>query len=222
VERDSIDRIRSATFPLGRRGYEKREVDRFLNQLADWLETGGGDQARTELVRRDLEEIGRKTGAILTAAHDAGEELRSEATEEATQTIADGQAEAKRIRAAADSYSKETRSAADQYARKVRSESDEYSRESREEADDYSAETRAEAERDAAQIVASAQADAKRIVDDANRRRRDIETVIADLDQRRDAAVGELERLSSALIGAATQHRGEGTATETKAEVANS
>jgi len=46
VDRDSIDRIRSATFPVGRRGYEKREVDRFLNKLADWLETGGGDQTR--------------------------------------------------------------------------------------------------------------------------------------------------------------------------------
>ena len=54
MDRDSIDRIRSATFPVGRRGYEKREVDRFLNKLADWLETGGGDQTRAELVRREL------------------------------------------------------------------------------------------------------------------------------------------------------------------------
>ena len=37
MDRDSIGRIRSATFPVGRRGYEKREVDRFLNKLADWL-----------------------------------------------------------------------------------------------------------------------------------------------------------------------------------------
>ena len=26
MDRDSIDRIRSATFPVGRRGYEKREA----------------------------------------------------------------------------------------------------------------------------------------------------------------------------------------------------
>ena len=71
MDRDSIDRIRSATFPVGRRGYEKREVDRFLNKLADWLETGGGDQTRAELVRRDLERIGEQTGRIITDAHDA-------------------------------------------------------------------------------------------------------------------------------------------------------
>jgi DivIVA domain-containing protein len=108
VDQDSIDRIRSATFPVGRRGYEKREVDRFLNRLADWLETDGGDQTRAELVRRELERIGEQTGRVLTDAHDAGEQLRAEAEREAkrivedaeaqgAQTIAEARAEAKRI-----------------------------------------------------------------------------------------------------------------------------
>jgi DivIVA domain-containing protein len=108
VDRDSIDRIRSATFPVARRGYEKREVDRFLNRLAEWLETGGGDQARAELVRRELERIGQQTGKILTDAHDLGEQLYAEAEREAqrivqeaqgraAQTIAEAKAEAKRI-----------------------------------------------------------------------------------------------------------------------------
>ena len=108
MDQDSIDRIRSATFPVGRRGYEKREVDRFLNRLADWLETGGGDQSRAELVRRDLERIGEQTGRILTDAHDVGEQLRADAEREAqalledaeahvAETIAKARAEAKRI-----------------------------------------------------------------------------------------------------------------------------
>jgi DivIVA domain-containing protein len=108
VDPDSIDRIRSATFPVGRRGYEKREVDRFLNKLAEWLETGGGDQTRAELLRRDLERIGQQTGRILTDAHDVAEQLRSEAEREArrivedaqertAQTIEEARAEAKRI-----------------------------------------------------------------------------------------------------------------------------
>jgi DivIVA domain-containing protein len=113
VDRDSIDRIRSATFPIGRRGYEKREVDRFLNRLADWLETGGGDQSRAELLRRDLERIGQQTGRILTDAHDVAEQLRSEAEREAHRVIEEAQehaahvieqakAEAKRILDEAD------------------------------------------------------------------------------------------------------------------------
>jgi DivIVA domain-containing protein len=97
VDPDSIDRIRSATFPIGRRGYEKREVDRFLNKLADWLETGGGDQTRAELVRRELERIGQQTGRILTDAHDAGEQLKAEAEREAVRIVEEARAEAKRI-----------------------------------------------------------------------------------------------------------------------------
>ena len=87
MDRDSIDRIRSATFPVGRRGYEKREVDRFLNKLADWLETGGGDQTRGELLRRDLERVGQQTGKILTDAHDVSEQLRAEAEAEARRVV---------------------------------------------------------------------------------------------------------------------------------------
>ncbi len=83
MDRDSIDRIRSATFPVGRRGYEKREVDRFLNKLADWLETGGGNQTRSELLRRDLERVGQQTGKILTDAHDVAEQVKAEAEREA-------------------------------------------------------------------------------------------------------------------------------------------
>jgi DivIVA domain-containing protein len=97
VDRDSIDRIRSATFPIGRRGYEKREVDRFLNKLAEWLETGGGDQTRAELLRRDLERIGEQTGKILTDAHDVGEQLVAEAEREGQRIVEEARAEAKRI-----------------------------------------------------------------------------------------------------------------------------
>jgi len=32
VDRDSIDRIRSATFPVGRRGYDKREAHRIIEE----------------------------------------------------------------------------------------------------------------------------------------------------------------------------------------------
>ena len=40
MDQESLDRIRSATFNLARRGYDKREVDTYLSRLADWLENG--------------------------------------------------------------------------------------------------------------------------------------------------------------------------------------
>ena len=97
MDRDSIDRIRSATFPVARRGYEKREVDRFLSKLADWLETGGGDQSRAEIVRRDLERVGEHTARILVDAHEAGEQVMAEARQEAEAVVAHAREQAARI-----------------------------------------------------------------------------------------------------------------------------
>jgi DivIVA domain-containing protein len=181
VDRDSIDRIRSATFPVGRRGYEKREVDRFLNRLADWLETGGADQTRAELVRRELERVGEQTGKILTDAHDAGEQVRADAEREAQRVAEEASARAEQTRAAADEHAAETRATA--------------------------AQIRSVADREAEETVAKARAEAKQLVDEANQRRRDVEAVISDLEARRDTVVADMQRLSSELAGTATEHR---------------
>jgi len=146
MARDSIDRIRGATFPLARRGYEKREVDRFLDEIADWLESGGGDQARTELVRRDLQRIGQQTAKVLTDAHDAGERIKAEAADNAQKSASATAAEAKRLREEANRYASEARAAADSDAKQVRAEADGYSQEVRAEVDAYSTQVRTEAD----------------------------------------------------------------------------
>jgi DivIVA domain-containing protein len=108
MQQDSIERIRSATFSIARKGYEKREVERFLGKVADWLEAGGGDQARSDLVKRELERVGEKTASILASAEDSAAEIRAEAEQEAEDArgradedarrrIAEAQAKAKRI-----------------------------------------------------------------------------------------------------------------------------
>ena len=224
MDRDSIDRIRSATFPVGRRGYEKREVDRFLNKLADWLETGGGDQTRAELLRRDLERVGQQTGKILTDAHDVSEQLRAEAearhagwsTRQRRRPIRRGRRRTstrpRLARAACGRH--RARGAgphgggrllghdpqgADSYARKVR-----------EEVDAAAAEIRRRADNDAEKTIAKARAEAQRILDEASQRRADMEAVISDLKERRDAVVADMQRLSSELAGTATEHRAPG------------
>src|SRR5581483_6791560 len=57
VDETSLDRIRNATFPTARRGYDKQEVEKFLGRLADWLETGAGDETRSDTVKRELEKV---------------------------------------------------------------------------------------------------------------------------------------------------------------------
>jgi DivIVA domain-containing protein len=196
VDQTSLDRIRNATFPSTRRGYDKHEVEKFLARLADWLETGAGDESRSDVVKRELEKVGERTGAILAQAEESAQQIRAEAEEEARGTVNTANMEATETRAGADQYAAETRSSADAYARQVR-----------QEADEGVAAGRAQAEREARETIEAAQAQARRIVEDGTQRREDIEAVIADLARRRDDVLADTEELASKLTAAVSQHR---------------
>jgi DivIVA domain-containing protein len=196
VDQTSLDRIRNATFPAARRGYDKHEVEKFLARLADWLETGGGDESRSDTVKRELERVGQRTGAILAQAEESAQQIRSEAEDEARGTINSANAEAEEARTEADTYSQETRSAADAYGE-----------DSRRNADENAAAIRADAEEGARETIASAQAQASRIVDEGTRRREDIEAVIGDLVRRRDDVLTDAEALAGRLEEAVREHR---------------
>jgi DivIVA domain-containing protein len=196
VDQTSLDRIRNATFPTARRGYDKQEVEKFLARLADWLETGAGDESRSDTVKRELERVGQRTGAILAQAEESAQQIRGEAEEEARQTITNATAQAEQTREEADAYSGETRGSADAYAQQTR-----------QSADQDAAATRQKAEDEARQTIEAAQAKARRIVDEGTQRREDIEAVIADLVRRRDDVLSDTEELSAKLTGAVSDHR---------------
>jgi DivIVA domain-containing protein len=191
---EPIERIRSATFTVARRGYDTREVDNYLSKLADWLEGGGADQVHSDTIRHELERIGQKTAKVLTAAQEAADSLRDEAEREARQITEDVRAHVQSTRAAADQHTKKVRDEADGYAKRVRDEADGYAKRVRDEADE-----------DAAQTIKEAETKAIKMVEEGSKRRREIEKVIADLQTRRDAVVSGLEKLSSQLAGAASQ-----------------
>jgi len=119
VDQTSLDRIRNATFPSARRGYDKHEVEKFLARLADWLETGGGDESRSDAVKKELEKVGQRTGAILAQAEESAQQIRAEAEEEARGTVNTANLEATETRGEADTYSTETRTSAERQAREV-------------------------------------------------------------------------------------------------------
>lgn len=198
VDQTSLDRIRNATFPSARRGYDKQEVEKFLARLADWLETGAGDESRSDTVKRELERVGERTGAILAQAEESAQQIRSEAEVLAREAVEEGNAEAGRARAEADAYDKQTRAEADAYGKQTRRG-----------ADKEAAEVRAEAEAEAGETVVDAQAQARRIVEEGTRRREDIEAVIADLVRRRDEVLDDAEELGAKLGGAVSEHRPE-------------
>jgi DivIVA domain-containing protein len=217
MDKDSIERIRTATFAVARRGYDKRQVDRFLEQLAEWLETGGGDDARSELVRAELERVGEQTAGILVAAHDAAEAIRAAAEADLEKDREEAQRYSSGLRAEADAYSErahieadeyanETRGEADSYAARVRNEANAEVATTREDADAYAESVRADADEDAAEKVRSAESRARQMIEDATRRKAEIEKIIDDLAQRRKAVIADMQRLSTELVGTASQH----------------
>jgi DivIVA domain-containing protein len=198
VDQTSLDRIRNATFPTARRGYDKHEVEKFLARLADWLETGAGDESRSDVVKRELEKVGQRTGAILAQAEESAQQIRAEAEEEARGTVNAANVEATEARSAADTYAGDTRAAADGYARRMH-----------EDADQHAAPTRASAEQEARETIEAAEAQARRIMEEGTQRREDIEAVIADLVRRRGEVLSDTEELAAKLNAAVSQHRPE-------------
>jgi DivIVA domain-containing protein len=207
VDQRSADRIRNTSFSLAVRGYDRNEVNQFLGELADWLE-GRGDDATAELVRAELERIGDQTANILTEAHDAAQTIRDEAEREVRQTLVDANLKAEALHADADEYADSVREEADTYVRKARTDADAYAHKARADADTYAGGVRQEVDGAKKEARSAAEREAKRLVEDATRRRRDIEAVISDLEQRRDAVLNELDKLASGLAGTATEHRG--------------
>ena len=178
---DFIDQLRKATFPLERRGgYNPEAVTAYLNELADWLETGGGDQARAMLVQREMERVGERTGTILSTAQQSADRITS-----------DAQADADKVRKEADAYSTETRAAADDHARTVT-----------EAAERDAAEARRQADVQAKATIREAEARLQRATEEAAERTRGVEDEIAALVRKRDQANDALERVVSGLRGA--------------------
>ncbi len=101
MDRLNVDRIRRVTFPIARRGYSKRAVDSFLDRLAEWLETGTGDPARADLMRREMARVGERTAAILEEAERAAERLREDGERDAAQIVRHAREQAAAIRGAA-------------------------------------------------------------------------------------------------------------------------
>ena len=198
VDETSLDRIRNATFPSARRGYDKHEVEKFLARLAAWLETGAGDESRSDVVKRELEKVGERTGAILSQAEESAQQIRGEAEDEARGTVNTANMEAAETRSAADTYAGETRASADSYARQTR-----------EQAEQEAASGKAAADQQSRETIEAAQAQARRIIEEGTQRREDIEAVIADLVRRRDDVLADTEELAGKLSVAVSQHRPE-------------
>ena len=186
-------------------------------------------KGQPDAIKQELERVGRQTATVLTAAEEAAQSLRAEAEQNARKITQDAQASVASIKGSADQHAKKVRQEAEAFATKTRADAEAHSTQLRSEAEKFSVRTRKEAEVQATKLRDEADGYAKRvrgdadahasmtakaaeakgaeIVEKAAARRREIEKLVADLEARRDAVVGGLERLSKELAGAATEGR---------------
>jgi len=179
-----FEQLRVSGFTMTRRGYDKREVDRFLDSLAEWLETDAANELGDQAVQRKLELVGKSTAHILLTTEKESQELK--------RTV---QAECDDLRQKADAAAKDTRRQADDYSSTTRSK-----------ADEYSSNLRAKTEEEAQRTKAAATEQARKTVEEGDRRRAAAEAVVAELKTQRDDTVAEMERLRSELLSTISKH----------------
>jgi DivIVA domain-containing protein len=109
VDWKDLDRLRNPGFSFGRRGYDRHEVDRFLEQLVNWLETDAARDLGHVAITRKLELVGKSTTHVLLAAEQEAEELLSQAEADIAELSKQAEDDARGVRAAADEYAKKTR-----------------------------------------------------------------------------------------------------------------
>ena len=117
-----LERLRSPGFSYGRRGYDRHEVDKFLEQLVDWLEGDAAHDIGQVAVTRKLELVGKSTAHILLTTEQEAEELRRQAKEDIAELREEAEAKVREVREAADEYAARVREGADDDARRTREE----------------------------------------------------------------------------------------------------
>jgi DivIVA domain-containing protein len=167
---NQLEQLRVKGFTLARRGYDTREVDKFLHMLADWLETDAATELGDQAVQRKLELVGKSTAHILLTAEQEAQELRRTTQAECTEVREKADAAALDTRQRADAYSATTRQKADEFARQTKDAATEQARKTVEEGDRRRAAIEA--------IVADLEAQREAAVADLERLRGELLTTI--------------------------------------------
>jgi DivIVA domain-containing protein len=119
MDLEDIHRLRVQGFTVARRGYDRREVDRFLDALVDWIETDAAKDLGDMAVKRKLELVGKSTARILLTAEEEAAQVRRATEEECEKLRSSAEAASLKVRRAADEYAAGQRAKADEDARRT-------------------------------------------------------------------------------------------------------
>jgi cell division septum initiation protein DivIVA len=173
----------------------------------DWneierLRVEGFTVARRGYDRREVDNFVAALGDWIET--DAARDLGDQAVKRKLELVGKSTAQ---ILLATEKESEELRAQTEEECAKLRSQAEAASLEARRAADEYAKKVREKADQDARRTSEAASAKATGIVERAERRRAQVEAVIAELDARREGTLGELERLQGELASTIAEHR---------------
>jgi DivIVA domain-containing protein len=104
----AADRIREIAFPVvAMRGYDRRAVDEFVEQMVELVSELEGRQSREAVVQRALDEVGEETAGILQRAHETADEIAARSRAQAEGRLQRAEREADIMRRDADAYAEQ-------------------------------------------------------------------------------------------------------------------
>jgi DivIVA domain-containing protein len=234
--------IRARKFGASRRGFDRSDVNTFLERVASRVgtleaEIGGIRQRLNQLgitelpnLRDELEDVGVEIQAVIDAAMTAAEGMRARAAADADETLAEADQASQRLRHDAWSTGTELLLQADgeadhlvaearEDALFIRAEAEQEAKrlvaDSRRQADDFVRSSRAEGER----IVVIAKAESEAIIEGARQSADTAQERARALENRRSELLSELEAAESAIRDVETTRTEREAAPETSVRV---
>ena len=101
------DLLRDISFPTAVRGYDRRAVDDFLEELRSAVAELEARQTREGVVQKALDEIGEETAGILQRAHETADEIAARSRAQADGRLQRAEREAEIAKRDADEYAEQ-------------------------------------------------------------------------------------------------------------------
>jgi DivIVA domain-containing protein len=105
--RRASEQLRDVSFPLAVRGYDRRAVDDFVDEVRDLVADLEAHQTREGVVQKTLDELGEETAGILQRAHETADEIAARSRAQADGRVQRAEREAEIIRREAEEYSEQ-------------------------------------------------------------------------------------------------------------------
>jgi DivIVA domain-containing protein len=99
--------LREVSFPLAVRGYDRRAVDEFVEELRTFVADLEAHQTREGVVQKALDELGEETAGILQRAHETADEIAARSRAQADGRLQRAEREAEIVKRDADEYAEQ-------------------------------------------------------------------------------------------------------------------